>query len=276
MTAPAASARPADPAAAQRPAARVARHLRRAGPPGPAGGPAGHHPRLGRPVARRRVRRRLPVPGDALAAVGGEQPQPAPVRQVLALHVRGEADALATKGRRIDAAQRETIDAQLALLDEAKTSTDHHAIDAAVAQIKGEGEPVSDPDPEPDPDPEDPVDPTEPDPWDEWDELTTRLAPRVAAYVGRPGDADTTATASAQLPVVAEYVRGYTRGRGFEGERPAAPLRAVIVAATARLATNPEQVTVFTTGDYSERPAILAGWTLTELGVLRRYRRTTA
>lgn len=144
------------------------------------------------------------------------------------------------------------------------------------------GSPVSltvvdpDPEPDPDPDPEDPVDPTDPDPWDEWDELTTRLAPRVAAYVGRPGDADTTATASAQLPVVAEYVRGYTRGRGFEGERPAAPLRAVIVAATARLATNPEQVTVFTTGDYSERPAILAGWTLTELGVLRRYRRTTA
>lgn len=143
------------------------------------------------------------------------------------------------------------------------------AADASASTATPPGGP--DPDPDPDPDPGD-----DPDPWDEWDELTTRLAPRVAAYVGRPGDADVTATASAQLPVVAEYVRGYTRGRGFEEERPAAPLRAVIVAATARLATNPEQVSVFTTGDYSERPAILAGWTLTELGVLRRYRRTSA
>lgn len=114
------------------------------------------------------------------------------------------------------------------------------------------------------------------DPWDEWGDLSTALGRRVAAFVGRPGDDDVIATAEAQLPVVAEYVRGYTRGRGFEDDVPASPLRAVIVSGTARLATNPEQLTVFTTGDYSERPAQLAGWTLTELGVLRRYRRVTA
>lgn len=114
------------------------------------------------------------------------------------------------------------------------------------------------------------------DPWDVWDNLAAALAPRVAALVGRVGDADTIATAEAQLPLVAEYVRGYTRGRGFEGEAPAGPLRAVIVSATARLATNPEQVSVYTVGDYSERPAQLAGWTLAEIGVLHRYRVVSA
>lgn len=128
------------------------------------------------------------------------------------------------------------------------------------------------------PDPEDPEDPPVPelDPFDLYDALARDLAPRVAAFVGRPGEADVIATAAAQVPVVTEYVRGYTRGRGFTDEAPPGPLRAVIVSGVARLATNPEQVSVFTTGDYSERPAQLAGWTLTELGVLRRYRRTTA
>lgn len=114
------------------------------------------------------------------------------------------------------------------------------------------------------------------DPWDVWDNLAAALAPRVAAIVGRVGDADTIATAEAQLPLVAEYVRGYTRGRGFTDDAPAGPLRAVIVSATARLATNPEQVSVYTVGDYSERPAQLAGWTLTEIGVLHRYRVVSA
>lgn len=135
-----------------------------------------------------------------------------------------------------------------------------------------------DPDPDPDPDPEDPDEPELPelDPFDLYAILARSLAPRVAAFVGKPGDADTIATAEAQVPVVTEYVRGYTRGRGFEDEAPAGPLRAVIVSGVARLATNPEQVAHFQTGDYSERPAQLAGWTLTELGVLRRYRRTSA
>lgn len=110
------------------------------------------------------------------------------------------------------------------------------------------------------------------DPWAVWDDLAASLAPRVAAMVGLHGDEDTIETAKAQLPIVAEYVRGYTRGRGFVKSSPAGPLLAVIVSATARLATNPEQLTVFTTGDYSERPARLAGWTLAEIGVLHRYR----
>lgn len=114
------------------------------------------------------------------------------------------------------------------------------------------------------------------DPWAVWDDLAASLAPRVAAMVGLQGDEGTIETAKAQLPIVSEYVRGYTRGRGFDGSAPAGPLMAVIVSATARLATNPEQLTVFTTGDYSERPARLAGWTLAEIGVLHRYRVVSA
>lgn len=110
------------------------------------------------------------------------------------------------------------------------------------------------------------------DPWAVWDDLAASLAPRVAAMVGRHGDESVVETAKAQLPLVAEYVRGYTRGRGFDESAPAGPLLAVIVSATARLATNPEQISAYTMGDYTERPARLAGWTLAEIGVLHRYR----
>lgn len=110
------------------------------------------------------------------------------------------------------------------------------------------------------------------DPWAVWDDLAASLAPRVAAMVGQHGSEPVVETAKAQLPLVAEYVRGYTRGRGFDGSSPAGPLLAVIVSATARLATNPEQLTAYTMGDYSERPARLAGWTLAEIGVLHRFR----
>ena len=122
--------------------------------------------------------------------------------------------------------------------------------------------------------PEAPPDAT---PWDTYAPLAADLAPAVAAYLGAAGDRadDVTAAAAANLPVVAEYVRGYTRGRGWTDYTPAGPLRAVLVAATARLVDNPDQVEFFKTGDSSERPATLAGWTLPELAVLRRYRRTT-
>lgn len=114
------------------------------------------------------------------------------------------------------------------------------------------------------------------DPWAVWDDLAASLAPRVAAMVGQHGSEPVIDTAKAQLPLVAEYVRGYTRGRGFDGSAPAGPLLAVIVSATARLATNPEQVSAYTMGDYSERPARLAGWTLAEIGVLHRFRVVSA
>ena len=113
------------------------------------------------------------------------------------------------------------------------------------------------------------------EPDDPADELA-ELPGLVAAFLGRPDDAAVITLATVHVPIVVEYVRGYTRGRGFAGDVPALALRSVIVAACARLTANPRQVGQFQTGDYSERPAILAGWTVAELGVLRRYRRISA
>lgn len=120
--------------------------------------------------------------------------------------------------------------------------------------------------PEPDPEPE-----PEPEP-----EPTDDLAARAAAFIGRAGSKRFESLAAAQLPIVTEFVRGYTRGVGFIGDKPSAPLEAVIVSAGSRLLTNPEQLVQYQTGDYSERPAVLAGWTLTELAILNRYRRRAA
>lgn len=77
------------------------------------------------------------------------------------------------------------------------------------------------------------------------------------------------------MPTVATFVHGYTRGNGFDssGRVQDAPLEAVIVSAAARLVVNPEQLWQYSVGDYSERPAVLQGWTLPEIAVLHRYRR---
>lgn len=112
--------------------------------------------------------------------------------------------------------------------------------------------------------------------WGELDELADRLAPRVAAWIGRPSDERTLELARGTLPVVAEYVRGFTRGNGWTDGVPVLALQTVIVAAAGRIVVNPEQVTYYSSGDYSERPATLTGWTLAELGVLRNYRKVRA
>lgn len=118
------------------------------------------------------------------------------------------------------------------------------------------------------------------DPWELLDEdpdaarIVAALSPRVLRLVD---DADgDSALAGTGVAVVLEYVKGYTRGRGFRSGIPERDVQAVIVAASARLYTNPEQVTTYTAGDYSERPAVLAGWTTAELGVLHRHRRRQA
>lgn len=103
--------------------------------------------------------------------------------------------------------------------------------------------------------------------------LREDLAARVADYIGRPGDPATIRQAAAHVDVVAEFVHGYV-GSGWYGVdgNPAPGLRAVIVSATARLTTNPEQVATYTAADYSERPTTLTGWTIAEQSVLHRYR----
>lgn len=159
-------------------------------------------------------------------------------------------------------------------------------------------EPAPDPDPDPDPEPApdpapgpfDPVPaPDEPTEDEEaaWQRMmdddpqalfvATRLAERIVRHAGR--DLETlepaeVLTARDHAAAVAEYVHGYVRGRGFAGHIPHRSLQAVIVSAGARLFVNPEQLSYYSTGDYSERPATLTGWTSAELSVLRRFRRT--
>lgn len=156
-------------------------------------------------------------------------------------------------------------------------------LDPAAVPLVLTFEPAPAPDPDPDPEPE-----PEPGPGDEttWARLldddpqalyvATRLADRIVRHVGQDvAELDPTEvlTARDHAMVVLEYVKGYTRDRGFVGYIPHRSLQAVIVAAAARLFTNPEQLTYYSTGDYSERPATLTGWTAAELGVLRRFRR---
>lgn len=107
------------------------------------------------------------------------------------------------------------------------------------------------------------------------------LAQDVAKYLGREGDAPLVSRATKHVETVFWYISGYTRGRGVQytgdGTVVIPPdLRAVLVAAAGRLAPNPEQISYYAANDYSERPAILAGWTLLERGVLHNYRRRTA
>lgn len=98
----------------------------------------------------------------------------------------------------------------------------------------------------------------------------------VVKFLGRAEDADFLALAQEHLPIVTMFIEAYTRGRGFGsfGE-PDRLLRSVIVTATARMLSNPEQVKRYQAGDYSETPATLDGFTLPELAVLNMYRKRT-
>lgn len=101
-----------------------------------------------------------------------------------------------------------------------------------------------------------------------------QTAARVARLMGKPEHVDTLDSADMCVRLVAAYAEGYTRGRGWAASGVPVPgIGAVIAVAAVRLAANPRQVTYYQTGDYSERPAVLAGWTAAEVQVLRRYRR---
>ncbi|GJF17765.1 hypothetical protein NGTWS0302_16860 [Mycolicibacterium cyprinidarum] len=100
------------------------------------------------------------------------------------------------------------------------------------------------------------------------------VAAQVAAFLGKPEDAATEATAEQAIPVVTTMVRAYVRGG--DGWETNDELDAVIVTAAARMVANPgglavdEQIGPFTR---SVRGAF-QGWTLAELFVLNRYRKT--
>lgn len=111
----------------------------------------------------------------------------------------------------------------------------------------------------------------------------TRTGGAVSAMLGQPDRPGQQDLAEHCAEVLTGYVRGFVRslpgvaGRGFTSYGvPHRDIRAVIITATVRLASNPRQLTYYQSGDYSERPAVMAGWTIAELTVLRRYRRVSA
>lgn len=108
------------------------------------------------------------------------------------------------------------------------------------------------------------------------DELAAELAPRVAAYIGKTGNAAIVERITGQLPIVIQFVNGYTRGHGFTEGKPNAALRACIISAASRLASNPQQIRQYSIGDYSQTSALLTGFTLMERRTLNNYRRVTA
>lgn len=98
-------------------------------------------------------------------------------------------------------------------------------------------------------------------------------AEQVAAFLGKPGDAATEATAAQAVPVVTAMAKAYVRG-GSEWE-PNDELDAVIVTATARMVSNPSGLAQdHAVGPYSHSlRGAFQGWTLAELFVLNRYRK---
>ncbi len=99
-------------------------------------------------------------------------------------------------------------------------------------------------------------------------------AAQVAAFLGKPDDAATLATAEQAIPVVTTMVKAYVRG-GI-GWASNDELDAVIVTAAARMVSNPSGLPVDdTVGPFSRSVrGAFQGWTLAELYVLNRYRRT--
>lgn len=105
----------------------------------------------------------------------------------------------------------------------------------------------------------------------------TALAELVARNIDEAGNESVIELAELHVEIVEGFVYGYTNGRGFDEEGvPERPLRNVIVMAASKLTYNPEQVSWFRSGEYSERPAQWSGWSLMDLSILNRYRKRWA
>lgn len=97
-------------------------------------------------------------------------------------------------------------------------------------------------------------------------------AQQVADFLGRGDDTTVVAAAGEALPIITAMARSYTRDGGFDvGGTPSDDVAAVLVTATARLMTNPEQIRMQVAGvQYNDR---FVGWSLAETWVLNRYRK---
>ena len=86
----------------------------------------------------------------------------------------------------------------------------------------------------------------------------------------------TPSSAGPAVDTITAMARAYTRGRGFTdgGGEPNEEIAAVILTASARLASNAQQVSGSrTVGPFTEDcRSFFNGWTLVEQAVLNRYR----
>lgn len=93
----------------------------------------------------------------------------------------------------------------------------------------------------------------------------------VASFLGLDDDPAVVALAGEHAPIIRAMAMAYTRGNGFQGTEVQEDIYAVLVAATARLVANPEQL------HYAAGSARISGafngWTLPEQFVLNRYRK---
>jgi hypothetical protein len=99
----------------------------------------------------------------------------------------------------------------------------------------------------------------------------------IASFLNRTQDASFIATADESARMTYQFAKSYCRGRGFEDDNDIPnDIRAVIIGASARLATNPTVLR----GEQAESYASSSGpdgtWSQQELWVLNGYRRTTA
>lgn len=93
---------------------------------------------------------------------------------------------------------------------------------------------------------------------------------RIAEFLDAPDDDRLIALATVHVGVITQFARVYARGNGFFVQGLEAELEAVVVAATARLVSNPEQLSI-TVGNVTKSNGF-KGWTLAERIVLNQYR----
>lgn len=91
----------------------------------------------------------------------------------------------------------------------------------------------------------------------------------VAAFMGTE-DPQVVAVAEIHVGVITQFALVYTRGNGFYVDGLAEPIAAVVLAATARLVGNPEQLDI-QIGSV-RRASFFKGWSLAEQRVLNNYR----
>ncbi|OBB33794.1 hypothetical protein A5755_29695 [Mycolicibacterium fortuitum] len=100
--------------------------------------------------------------------------------------------------------------------------------------------------------------------------MAAPTANELGAFTGREVNEG---QAEAVISTVSAMASAYTRGRGFTDGEPNNDVRAVILAASARLIADSSQVTTAESmGPFSISRTPFDGWSTAELYVLNRYR----